>query len=81
MSVNSLNGKLNEPLEEKSWLSNDYSKLKQTWRSNIGKRGILILLFVRLVRSLNPNDYSYNRRINELIRLKERRSVCVENWK
>ena len=33
-------------------------------RSNTGKRGILILVFMRLIRSLNPNDYSYNRRIS-----------------
>ena len=28
-----------------------------------------------------PNDYSFNRRINGLIRLKEKGKICVENWK
>ena len=38
-------------------------------------------LFVRLIRSWSPNDYSYNRRINGLIRLNETRQACIENWK
>ena len=79
ISINSLNGKLNRPFAEKSCFSKDYAELKQTWRSNIAKRGILILLSVRLIRSLNPNDYNYNRRITGMIRLKERRWVCVED--
>ena len=67
----SLSGKLNWPCEEKKWFRKHFSKLRQTWRSNIGKQEIRILLFKRSVRSLNPNDYSYNRRINGLIQLKE----------
>ena len=37
------------------------------------ERRILTLLFVKLTRSLHPNDYSHNMRINGLIRLTERR--------
>ena len=70
ISTKSLNGELNWPSEEKNWLSKDFSKLRQTWRSNIGKREILILLFMRSIRSSNPNDYNYNKRINGLIRIK-----------
>ena len=70
VSTKSLNGELNWPSEEKNWLSKDYTKLRQTWRSNIGKREILTLLFMRSIRSSNPNDYNYNKRINGLIRIK-----------
>ena len=41
-----------------------YSKLKQTWRSNTGKREILMLLFMRSLSCSSPNYYSYNRRID-----------------
>ena len=34
--VQTLNDRQNF-FEEKSWLSKDYTKLKQTWRLNIGK--------------------------------------------
>ena len=37
----------------------------------IGKREIRILLFLRSIRSSSPNDSSYNRRINRLIRPRE----------
>ena len=44
-----------------------YTKLRKTWRGNIG----------RLIKSSNPNDYSYNRRMsglmNGVIRLREAR--------
>ena len=70
--MSSWSGKLNEPLEEKSQLRKDFPKLKQKWRSKIGKREILILLLLRLIKSSNPNDYSCNRRIDGLIRPKER---------
>ena len=63
ISTKSLNGKLNWPCEEKNWLSKDYTKPRQMWRWS--------LLFMRSVRSSSPNDYSNNRRINGLIRLKE----------
>ena len=36
---------------------------------------------MRSIRSSSPNDYSYNRRINGLIRLKETKKACMENWK
>ena len=76
-----LERKLNWPCEEKNWLSKDSLKLKQTRRSNIGKREILILLFTRSIRSYSPNDYSYNGRIHGLTRLKVTKLACVENWK
>ena len=60
-----MNGKLNWPCVEKNWLSKDYPKLEQTWRSNIGNREILILLFMKSVRSSNPNDYNCNRRTDQ----------------
>ena len=50
----SLNGKLNWPCEEKNWLSKNYMKLRQTWRSNIGKREIRILFFMRSIKSSSP---------------------------
>ena len=56
-----------------NWLSKNYFKLRQTWRSKIGKREIQILLFMGSIRSSTPNDDSHNRRINGLIRLKERK--------
>ena len=78
VSTKSFNGKLTWPCEEKNWLSKDCTKLRQTWRSNIGKREIRILLFMRPIRSLNPNVYSYTRRINGLIRLKEDKTSMYE---
>ena len=45
ISISSWNGKLNQPFEEKSQLRNDQPKHKQKWRSEIGKREILILRF------------------------------------
>ena len=35
------------------------------------------MLFMSSTRSSNPNDYSYNRRINGLIRLKEREKISL----
>ena len=67
----SLNGKLNWPCEEKNWLSKDCTKLKQTWKSNIGKGENTDIAFMTSIKSLNPNDYSCNRRIKGLIRLKD----------
>ena len=55
----------------KNWLSKDHTKLRQTWRSNIGKREIRILLFLRSIRSSSLNDFSYNRQVDGDIRLKE----------
>ena len=39
------------------------------------------IVFMRSIRSSNLNDFSYNKRINGLIRLKEIKSACMENWK
>ena len=43
-----------------------------------GRREIQILLFVRSIRSSSPKDYSNNRLINGLTRLRE---INKENWK
>ena len=49
---------------------------------NIGKRETLTLLFMRSIKSLNPNGYSNNnKRISGLIKLKDKKKACVENWK
>ena len=45
------------------------------------KREIRILIFTRPITSSSPNDYSCNRRVNGLIRLKETKAACMENWK
>ena len=71
ISTKYLNGKLNWSSEEKNWLSKDCSKLRQTWRSNIGKRENQILPSMRSIRSSRPNDFSYNKPINGQIRLNE----------
>ena len=56
-STKSLSGKLDQPSEERNWFSKNCTKLRQTWRSNIGKRKIRIWLLMRLIKSLNPNDF------------------------
>ena len=70
--LKSLNGKLNWPCDEKKLVQQRLNEAEadvevKHWE----KRNYDIALFLRLIRSLNPNDYSYNRRINGLIRLKE----------
>ena len=57
ISTKSLNGTLNLPCEEKNWLSKDYTKLRQTWRSNIGKREIQIWLFLRSIQKFESQRY------------------------
>ena len=64
-------------VQERSQLRKDYLKLKQKW-SEIGKREILILLFMRLIKNWSLNDWSYSRRTNGLNRLKEWRIHCGE---
>ena len=51
------------------------------WRLSIGTREILKSLFRRSINNLNLNDCSYNKQVDGLIRLKERKQVCEENWK
>ena len=50
ISTKPLNGRLNWSREEKNWLSKDFSKLRQTWRSSTGRREIQILFFMRSQR-------------------------------
>ena len=60
----SLNGKLTWPSEErKEKLSKDYSKLRQTWRREIGKREILISHFRRSIKNVNLSDFSYIKQV------------------
>ena len=76
----SLKGKLNWPCEEKTGSAKIIRSRGRRGESNIAKREIQILLFMRSIWSLNPNDYSCNRRTDGLIRLKEIKSACMENW-
>ena len=50
ISMSSWSGKVNKPIEEKSPLRKHYPKLEPKRRSEIGRREILILLFVGLIR-------------------------------
>ena len=38
------------------------------------------ILKSRSLRNLNLNDFSFSKQIDGQIRLKEIKSVCVENW-
>ena len=46
----------------------------------IVKREILILLFMRSIRSSSPNNFNYNLRIDGQIRFKEIKEACKVNW-
>ena len=48
--------------------------------SALGEGKFRYCAFVRSIRSLSPKDYSYNSLMNGLIRLKETKQSCVENW-
>ena len=63
---------------EKKQLRKDFPKLTQIWKAEIGNREHKMLLFTRLIKNSNLNDYNYNKRINWLIRVKERdlKFVC-----
>ena len=49
-------------------------------RREIGNKEMLILLSLKPVENLNLSDWTSFRRLNGQIRLKEKRSICVENW-
>ena len=68
LRTKSLNGKLNWPCDEKSWLSKEFSKLKQKLRRGIGKREFLTSLFRRSIRSLNLHDFSFIKHVDGQIR-------------
>ena len=61
-------------------LRKDYLKLKPIWRLEDGSRDVQEKIFVRLIENSNLKDCNV-KRIIELIRRKERRFFCVENWK
>ena len=70
----SLNGKLTRPYEVSCSLSKHYVKLRPRLRPEIGRRGeILTSLFMRSIRSLNLNDFSYIKHVDGHIRLRERK--------
>ena len=52
----------------------------QKLRRDIWKRGILVSLSMRSIRSSNLNDFCYKKQIDGQIRLKEIKSACMENW-
>ena len=55
----------------KKLVQQNFTKLKQKWRSNIGKREIQMWLFLRSIKTSSLNDFSYSKRIDGQIRLKE----------
>ena len=75
ISVITWNGKLNLPFEENAQLRDDYLKLKRIWRSEVGNRKVQKWHFMRLIENSNLKDCNYIKRINELVRLRERRSA------
>ena len=70
ISTKSLNGELNWPSEEKKLAQQRLYEAEADVEVKHWKREILILLLMRSIRSSNPNDYNYNKRINGLIRIK-----------
>ena len=80
ISTTSLNGKLTWPSEEGEQLSRDCMKLRQKLRRDIGKREIMVSLFMRSIRSSNLIDFSYNKQLAGQIRLRETKSAWMENW-
>ena len=69
------------PFEKNAQLRDDYLKLKRTWKQESGKRAVLMWLFMKPIENSNVRDWSCTRRINGQIRLKEKRSTYLENWK
>ena len=80
----SMNGKLTRPSEERERLSKNCMKLRLKLRREIGRREILTSLFVRSIKSLNLNDFSYIKQVDGQIRLRERergtKSAFMEHW-
>ena len=76
ISINTWNGKLNLPYEVKMQLRKDYLKLKLIWKLEDGNRKFQKQL-LKLIENLNLKGYSYIKRTNGRIRLKERRSVST----
>ena len=74
-----LRRKLNQLFRENVQLREDCLRLRLTWTEEKGKGEMQKLLSMTLADILNPREGSSIRRINGLIRLKEKRSVCLEN--
>ena len=72
ISTKSMNGKLHWPCGEKNWLSKEWHEAEADVEvKHWGNEKLGCCSCMRSIRSSSPNDYSYNRRINGLIRLKE----------
>ena len=56
---------------EKKWLSKDETKLRQTWKSIIERRKNLRSVFMKSIKNLNLNDFSYIMQVDGHIRLRE----------
>ena len=78
-SMSTLSRRLTGLFEENAQLRIDYLRLKQTWTKEIGNKEILVLLTMKSIENLYLRDWSSVRRLNGPIRLKEKRSVLVEN--
>ena len=83
ISIITRNGKLNLPFEEKMQLRKDSLKLKPKpiWRSEVGHRNVQKWPGMTLIENSTLKDWNYINRINEQIKLKEKRLFHVENWK
>ena len=63
--------------EENSHFRKDFPKLKQKWRSEIVKSEIRFLLFMRLIKNSNLNDYSYSDQCSDPAQ-REKINLCGE---
>ena len=79
ISAKSLSGKLNWPSEERNWLSKKRRSWGRRGSQTLGKENSDIALH-ETIRSWNLNGSSYNKQVDGQIRLKEMKSVCMENW-
>ena len=64
ISIKSSSGKLKLPSKVRERLSKICMKFRQQLWRDIGKRKILILLFMRSIRNSNLNGFSYNKQID-----------------
>ena len=62
-------------------LRKDYLKLKPMWRLEDGNRKVRKWPFLKPSENSNLTDWNCTKRLNGQTRLKEKRSIYVENWK
>ena len=56
----------------------DYLSLRQKWTEEIGNKEMLTFLSMKPIENLNLRDWSSVLQLNRPIKLKEKRSVCLE---